>query len=130
MSSSTICCDRQTRRISIRFRSFNKPLLGQFGVKVSDIKTKQRDHAVLIPRQIAMYLCQELTEVPLSEIGQLFGGRNTATVQHAHKKIDRLMNDNAGITQAIHVLRKTLANMGVEITDISFPQGEMSRVCG
>lgn len=94
-----------------------------FGVKVSDIKTRQRDHAILTARQIAMYLCQELTNVSLSQIGQLFGNRSTATVQYAYRKIDRLVNDDAGFMQIVWRLRETLANMGVETADISFPQG-------
>jgi chromosomal replication initiator protein len=93
-----------------------------FGVKVSEIKAKHRDHAVLIPRQIAMYLCQELTDVPLPEIGQLFGGRSTATVQHAYRRISDLLNSDAGLAGTVRVLRKTLVNTTVEITNISFPQ--------
>lgn len=101
-----------------------------FGVKLSDIKTKQRDHAILIPRQIAMYLCQELTDVPLLEIGRLFGGRSAATIRHACRKIDHLMEDDAGLARTVQVLRKTLVNAGVEIADISFPQKRGYRVCG
>lgn len=101
-----------------------------FGMKVSDIKTTRRDHAVLIPRQIAMYLCQELTDVSLLQIGQLFGGRSTATIQHAYRKIDRLVGDNVGFAQTVQVLRRTIADTDVETTDISFPQGEAQRGCG
>ena len=103
---------------------------GHFGVRVSEIKTKKRDHGVLIPRQIAMYLCQELTNAPLPEIGRLFGGRATATIQHAYKRIGRLLDDDADLARTVRILRQALANTGVEITDISFPQGEMDRVCG
>ena len=101
-----------------------------FGVKVSDIKAKKRDHNILIPRQIAMYLCQEVTDAPLAEIGRLFGGRSPATVQHAYAKIGRLTDDNAGIARAVHTLRKTLVVTGVEMADISFPQSPANRVCG
>lgn len=94
-----------------------------FGVKLSDMKTAQRNHAILIPRQIAMYLCQELTDVSLPQIGQLFGNRSTTTVQHACRKIDRLMNDNTDLARTVQVLRRTLADTGVEIADITFPQG-------
>ena len=101
-----------------------------FGVRVSEIKSKQRDHGILIPRQIAMYLCQELTNVPLPEIGRLFGSHAMATIQHAYKRIGRLMDEDADLARTVRTLRKALANTGVEITDISFPQGEMNRVCG
>ena len=101
-----------------------------FGVRVSEIKSKQRDHGILIPRQIAMYLCQELTNVPLPEIGRLFGSHAMATIQHAYKRIGRLMDEDADLARTVRTLRKALANTGVEITDISFPQGETDRVCG
>lgn len=100
-----------------------------FGVKISDIKAKHRGHLVLIPRQIAMYLCQELTDVPLPEIGRLFGSRSTSTVQHAYRRISSLMDNDVGLAGTIRVLRKTLTNIGVEIMDISFPQAEANRVC-
>ena len=103
---------------------------GHFGVKISEIKTKQRSHGILIPRQIAMYLCQELTDVPLPEIGRLFGDRATATVQHAYKRVGRLMDDDVDLARAVRALRKALVHTGVEIMDISFPQGEANQVCG
>ncbi len=112
-----------------RVTVIQQTVAGHFGVKVTNIRTRQRDHAVLIPRQIAMYLCQELTDVPLSEIGRLFGGRSTATVQNAYRKIGRLIDDDAGLARTVGVLRKTLAETGVEIAAISFPQGPADQVC-
>ena len=122
---------RQTRgRGQHQITVIQNTVADQFGVKVSEIKTKQRDHAILIPRQIAMYLCQELTDVSLSEIGRLFGGRSAATVQHAYGRIRRLTDNKADVARTVHVLREMLANTGVEIADISFPQGQASQVCG
>lgn len=114
------------QRVSI----IQQTVASHFGVRVSDIKTRQRDRAILIPRQIAMYLCQELTNVSLSQIGQLFGNRSAATVHYACRKVDRLMDHNAGLTRAVQSLRETLAYMGVETADISFPQGQVSQACG
>ena len=105
-----------------RVSVIQQTVAGHFGVKVSDLKAKQRDQAVLVPRQIAMYLCQELTEAPLPEIGRLFGGRKTATVQHACRRVGYLMDNDTGVARTVRMLRGTLANTGVEITDISFPQ--------
>ena len=107
------------QRVSV----IQQTVASHFGVRVSDIKTRQRDHAVLMPRQIAMYLCRELTNVSLSQIGQLFGSRSTATVQHAYRKIDRLVNDNAGLARTVQILREALTDTSVETADISFPQG-------
>ena len=114
------------QRVSV----IQQTVASHFGVRVSDIKTRRRDRAILIPRQIAMYLCQELTNVSLSQIGQLFGDRSAATVHYAYRKIDRLMDHNAGLTRTVQVLREGLANMSVETADISFPQGQASQACG
>lgn len=110
--------------------TIQQTVASHFGVKVSDIKAKHRSHAVLIPRQIAMYLCQELTDVPLPEIGRLFGGRSTSTIQHAYRRVSGLMDSDASLAGAVRMLSKTLADTRVEITDISFPQAGATRVCG
>ena len=113
-----------------RISVIQQTVASHFSVKVSDIKAKHRGHTVLIPRQIAMYLCQELTDVPLPEIGRLFGNRSASTIQHAYKRVGRLMDSNAGLAGTIRVLSRTLVDTGVEIADISFPQAEGRRVCG
>lgn len=122
---------RRTRTTSQqRISAIQQTVASHFGVKVSDIKTTRRDHVVLVPRQIAMYLCQELTDVSLSRIGQLFGSRSTATIQHAYRKIDRLVGDNTEVARTVQVLRRALTDMDVETADISFPQGRSRQGCG
>jgi chromosomal replication initiator protein len=58
-----------------------------FKIKVSDMKAKKRSRSIVFPRQIAMYLCRELTELSLPKIGEEFGGRDHSTVIHAYDKI-------------------------------------------
>ena len=113
-----------------RVSVIQQTVASHFGVKVSDIKAKHRGHIVLIPRQIAMYLCQELTDVPLPEIGRLFGSRSTSTIQHAYRRVSSLMDSDADFAGTVRLLTKTLANTHVEIVDIGFPQAGMNRVCG
>ena len=55
-------------------------------------------------RQIAMYLCRELTDLSLPKIGQAFGGRDHTTVMHANKKISDLMRERAGIYEQVQEL--------------------------
>ncbi len=59
----------------------------EFGISLQDLKTKRRNKQVVFPRQIAMYLSRELTELSLPEIGELFGGKDHTTVLHSYKKI-------------------------------------------
>ncbi len=58
-----------------------------FNLHPDDLKSKKRTQNVTIPRQIAMYLCRELTEQSLPKIGEEFGGKDHTTVMHSHKKI-------------------------------------------
>jgi chromosomal replication initiator protein len=58
-----------------------------YNIKPDDLKTKKRTRAVVYPRQIAMYLTRELTDLSLPKIGEYFGGRDHTTVLHACEKI-------------------------------------------
>ncbi len=58
-----------------------------FGIKVADMKTKKRTKEIALPRQVAMYLSRELTDVSLSDIGKNVGGKDHATVIYACKQI-------------------------------------------
>ena len=69
---------------------------------------KQRDKHIVMPRQIAMYLIRQETEVSLLEIGQLFGGRDHSTVLHACEKIDREININPTLRREIVAIREQL----------------------
>jgi chromosomal replication initiator protein len=65
----------------------------QFGCHVSDLRGDRRSADVAYPRHVAMYLCRELTEASLPQIGERFGGRDHSTVLYAVNKIERLIQD-------------------------------------
>ena len=60
-----------------------------FGIKMDDFNSKKRTRTIAYPRQIAMYLSRELTDLSLPKIGNEFGGRDHTTVIHAHDKISK-----------------------------------------
>jgi chromosomal replication initiator protein len=60
-----------------------------FKIKIEDLHSKKRTRNIAYPRQIAMYLCRDLTETSLPQIGQFFGGRDHTTVIHAYDKINQ-----------------------------------------
>ena len=72
-----------------------------FGVKLSDLKAKNRTRAVAFPRQIAMYLARQLTHASLSEVGRSFGGKDHTTVLHAVDKIQTLLQDDPKLRKTI-----------------------------
>ncbi|WP_311966351.1 chromosomal replication initiator protein DnaA [Arsenicicoccus cauae] len=68
-----------------------------FGLTVDDLCGTSRSRVLVTARQIAMYLCRELTDLSLPKIGQQFGGRDHTTVMHADRKIRELMSERRAI---------------------------------
>jgi chromosomal replication initiator protein len=68
-----------------------------FGLTIEDLCGTSRSRVLVTARQIAMYLCRELTDLSLPKIGQQFGGRDHTTVMHADKKIRQLMAERRAI---------------------------------
>ena len=68
-----------------------------FGVTVDDLCGASRSRVLVTARQIAMYLCRELTDLSLPKIGQAFGGRDHTTVMHADRKIRQLMAERRSL---------------------------------
>jgi chromosomal replication initiator protein len=68
-----------------------------FGLTIEDLCGTSRSRVLVTARQIAMYLCRELTDLSLPKIGQQFGGRDHTTVMHADRKIRELMSERRAI---------------------------------
>ncbi|PZS39018.1 MAG: chromosomal replication initiator protein DnaA [Pseudonocardiales bacterium] len=68
-----------------------------FGLSIDDLCGTSRSRVLVTARQIAMYLCRELTDLSLPKIGQQFGGRDHTTVMHADRKIRNLMAERRSI---------------------------------
>lgn len=80
-----------------------------FQVRVSAFQSKSRHRSISFPRQVAMFLCRELTDASLLEIGRCFGGRDHTTVLHACAKIARLEEEDE---QAAHILWQLRRSLG------------------
>jgi len=82
----------------------------EFGVSMADFKTRRRNKNVVLPRQVAMYLSRELTELSLPEIGDFFGGKDHTTVLHSYNKIKEELVDNVGLKDKVerimHVIKQ------------------------
>ena len=68
-----------------------------FGVSIEELCGSSRSRTLVTARQIAMYLCRELTDLSLPKIGQAFGGRDHTTVMHADRKIRELMAERRSL---------------------------------
>ncbi len=94
------------RRVSIE--DIQKRVAEHFNVRLGDMHSPRRARAVARPRQVAMYLCKQLTTRSLPEIGRKFGGRDHTTVMHAVRKIDELKREDAALAEDIELLKRSL----------------------
>ncbi|HVQ95174.1 MAG TPA: helix-turn-helix domain-containing protein, partial [Mycobacteriales bacterium] len=81
-----------------------------FSVTIEDLCGQSRSRVLVTARQIAMYLCRELTDLSLPKIGQTFGGRDHTTVMWADRKIRSLMAERRSIFNQVTELTNRIKN--------------------
>jgi len=81
-----------------------------YGIRESELSGSRKTKTVVVPRQMAMSLCRELTQKSLPEIGEGFGGRDHTTVLHACRRIDALRREDPAKGQAFDTLVRILRN--------------------
>ena len=82
-----------------------------YKLKLDELLAKKRTRNVVYPRQIAMYLCREMTDNSLPRIGELFGGRDHTTVIHAYEKISRERTEDHQLNNMIKDLIKKIESV-------------------
>ena len=82
-----------------------------FGLKPEDFKAKRRTRNVAFPRQIAMYLTRELTDLSLPKIGDSFGGRDHTTVLHAWDRVVEQMNQDIQLKDTVERLAEAIKTL-------------------
>jgi chromosomal replication initiator protein len=98
----------QNKQVSIE--NIQKTVSDFYRIKLFDLLSKKRTRIFARPRQIAMCLARELTQLSLPEIGNAFGGRDHSTVLHACKTIENLRNSDEVINADFNLLNQTLRN--------------------
>ena len=96
----------QNRQVSIE--NIQKTVADYYKIKVSEMYSKKRSRNVARPRQVAMALAKELTQLSLPDIGEAFGGRDHTTVLHACRKIAMLRATDLDMTRDVNSLLKVL----------------------
>ena len=79
-----------------------------FDVSIEDIKSNKRSSRIVFPRQIAMYLCRDLTDNSLKAIGQYIGNRDHTTVKHGIEKIEKEVEKSPTTQNTIEILKKKI----------------------
>jgi len=83
-----------------------------FSVSAADLSGNKRNSKVVVPRQIAMYLCRDLIDTSLKTIGKSLGNRDHTTVMHGIEKIEKEMENNDNIRNAVDILKKKINPQG------------------
>jgi chromosomal replication initiator protein len=96
----------QFRQVSIE--NIQKTVADYYKIKVAEMYSKKRSRIVARPRQLAMALAKELTQLSLPDIGDAFGGRDHTTVLHACRKIEELRGIDPNISRDFTILVQTL----------------------
>jgi chromosomal replication initiator protein len=94
------------RRVTIE--EIQKAVAEHYNIRIADMHSPRRSRAVARPRQVAMFLCKQLTQRSLPEIGRKFGNRDHTTVMHAVRTIERFVVEDRTIADDVESLRRRL----------------------
>jgi len=100
--------DTQVRKITIE--AIQRMVAEHFGMRVAELKQKNNSRAVVVPRQIAMFLAKQMTEASLPEIGRQFGNKHHTTVMHSIGKIDEERRRDTDLNRTVNKLQEALNN--------------------
>ena len=96
----------ETRQITADF--ILEIVAEHFSITVADLKGGKRSANITIPRQIAMYLCREMTDTPLKSIGIILGGRDHSTVSHGIDKIAEDIQYDEALANTVDIIKKKI----------------------
>ncbi len=99
---------QEESQYAVSFDKIQRKVVEYYDLRMSDMSSKRRPSHIAFPRQIAMYLCRILTNHPLKEIGEAFGGRDHGTVIHACKTVENIMEQDESVRRNIEYLTKQI----------------------
>jgi chromosomal replication initiator protein len=91
-----------------------KAVADAYSLSVNDLKGKKRNRKIVYPRQLAMYICREMTDFSTTEIGEAFGGRDHTTVMHSIERIQGLFITDPSLDSTIENLKRTIKELSVK----------------
>ena len=97
-----------TKKKIVSMDDIQETVGARFHVKIADLKSRRRSKTLVHPRQIAMYLCRELTDSSYPEIGRQFGGKDHTTIIHACKQIIKAKDSDSALSATLDSLREQI----------------------
>ena len=115
LAGSSITIDLAKEALKDVLSKENKPITApeilrvvaaHYGLKVSDIKAKSNAKTIAFPRQVAMYMCKELTDLSYPEIGKLFNDKHHSTVMYSVQQIKKMLDSDQQFARTVDSLAK------------------------
>ena len=97
-----------TKKKIVSMDDIQETVGARFHVKISDLKSRRRSKTLVHPRQIAMYLCRELTDSSYPEIGRQFGGKDHTTIIHACKQVIKAKDSDSALSATLDSLKEQI----------------------
>jgi len=95
----------------ITVENIQEEVAKKYNIRMEDFAAKKRTKSIAFPRQIAMYLSREMTDLSLPKIGEEFGGRDHTTVIHAHDKISKLLEEDEELNHNVEELKESIKSL-------------------
>jgi len=104
-----------TRQANLSIETIQKAVAEFFSLSISDLKGKKRTQKIVYPRQLAMFICREITDYSTTEIGEAFGGRDHTTVMHSIDKIKGLLLTDPTLDSTIESLKRQIKDLSTKL---------------
>jgi chromosomal replication initiator protein len=96
------------RHKEVTVELIQKAVAEYFDLKLADLKSEKRLRNIVLARQIAIWLCREMTKASYPDIGSKFGGKDHSTIIHSFKKIDKAIADDTKLSKIIYEIKGIL----------------------
>jgi chromosomal replication initiator protein len=98
----------------LSIETIQKAVADTYSISINDPKGQKRNRKIVYPRQLAMYICREMTDFSTTEIGEAFGGRDHTTVMHSIEKIQGLFITDPSLDSTIESLKRDIKELTVK----------------
>jgi len=92
----------------VAMEDIQEAVCAQFHVKMNELKSRRRSKTLVHPRQVAMFLCRELTDASYPEIGRQFGGKDHTTIIHACRQVAKAREADAALRATLETLKEQI----------------------
>ncbi|PHX81089.1 MAG: chromosomal replication initiator protein DnaA [Thermoleophilia bacterium] len=96
----------------VTVESVQRVVADYFSLSIDELRSERRTQTIVFPRQVAMYLSRELTDMSLPQIGRLFGGRDHTTIHYGHDKIAKRIKEDRSLYNLVQELTATIRRLG------------------